>query len=405
MLSAFSYAVLVFTVLLTAVLTAARGLRRRELGERHTTKQAIQRLLNPLGATNKELLISRCKPNQRLIRAFALTNTFVSECPAVHDAFRQATGDLVREASRSWPRFIDIARQATKASLQPRSEHPGAPLHFDRIVQNATLRTILVGLLQVDLDMDQMSTLDVEDSAYLINKLWTASKSSSTVLDPADLSHLNQCLRRLIPDSTKYPNPLDFVVPAWETMWRVVATTVGHIEMDARREDIRAAMLEYVLDKQDFTSCPDNLGFSAIDCISEVLRLHPPSKRISRDTTLVRSPQFLRPLLQLLPYLKRFIPPTIEIADVQTYHLDEEIWGADVNDFNPGRRRSNGNLTSSLAFGYQPMGCVASRWAPMAASVIAASLLEAFDDETLYFNVGEKVGDREGWEDWTVIAL
>jgi len=376
--------------------TVGGGLRRRgKASRKHSkTKREIQALLDPPFIGLETLLISRATPNTRLIRAFSLTNTFVNPSISMHSQFRADAEGLVRDATRDWPHFIHSTRDAVQATLP----EPSNSLQFDHFIQSATLRIVLVGLLRVNLSMDELSTKDIDTSSFLINKLWTASKSAFTTIDPVELQRLNKCLRRLIPDANRYPNPLDFIVPAWETMWRVVATTVAHIEKDKRRDDLHDLMQD-ALDQGNFTVPHPTLSFSAMDCVNESIRLHPPSRRIARDTSVFRYPASLRPILQW------FVPATIEVADIQAFYLAKEVWGGDANEFEPGRRRADRTLPStSFAFGSQPMACVASRWAPIAAAAIAASVLEALNDSRYELQVGAQIGEREGWDGWSVRA-
>ncbi|KAF8875704.1 hypothetical protein BD779DRAFT_1678116 [Infundibulicybe gibba] len=153
-------------------------------------------------------------------------------------------------------------------------------------IQDITLRTMLVGLLQVDSDVIDFAPEDVAVVSKLITNLWARSKTSA-LIPPHLLKTLNMHLRRLIPDEEQYPNPLDFVIPVWETLWRVVATAVYHLMEDPHARLVFARLHDtptyeqFQLDSPapyaDPNAKSNATGPSAQDFIAEVMRLYPPA--------------------------------------------------------------------------------------------------------------------------------
>ncbi|KAJ7107251.1 hypothetical protein C8R43DRAFT_1045217 [Mycena crocata] len=192
----------------------------------HRTPAAIHSLLDPPTTSTDTLLRSRASANVRLLDAFHLTNTFVSPDPTTHFEFRRKSINLIREVHRNWTRFASVAAQAVELSL------PDSSIEFHTFVRAVTLSTVIVGLLDPDADITALGATDVNIVANLISDIWLLSKNPDPI--PEHLrAMLNTRLRRLIPDQDAYPNPLDFVIPAWETMWRLVAVTIAEVHQDA----------------------------------------------------------------------------------------------------------------------------------------------------------------------------
>lgn len=84
------------------------------------------------------------------------------------------------------------------------------------------MHVILVGLLSDFVDESAISVVDIDLVTLGINDLWTLSKSST--YRPDLLEAVNARLRLWLPT---YANPLEIIIPTYETMWRVVAVAVA----------------------------------------------------------------------------------------------------------------------------------------------------------------------------------
>ena len=373
----------------------------------HRLAQEIMDVLHPHSVSVVELLKERAAANRRLARAFHISNTFVSSDPDVHKTFVTKAQHLMKTAQRhGWAHFQAIAIDAVQWQLSQQDKHSSPlepnPFKFYSFVQNVTLIVVLVGILQVDEPIQSFSYKDVTLVASHITTIWVSSKKSDPI-PPALLEELTTHLRRLVIDEAQYPNPLDFVIPTWETLWRVVATTVAYSYSD---KEIRKIFKE-------FNACPSDHGFRGGDqaseadinvsvkaVVSEAMRLHPPSKHISRSKSRMWWPRFL----------EKWIQPGI-VTKKRTANIEKllrcNIWGPDADEFRPSRHSPplilpDQTQALTFGFGYGPLRCIASSWAPTAAAVISGAILDELDTSRYVLEAGADIGGREGWDGWTI---
>ncbi|KAJ7778824.1 hypothetical protein DFH07DRAFT_1033699 [Mycena maculata] len=357
----------------------------------HRTPADIHLLLDPPTVSTNTLLHSRASPNTRLHRAFELTNTFVSADPFVHSGFVKKSIALLR-AAKDWKAFTGIAVQAVELSL------PDSTTPFPEFVRSATLRTIVVGLLDHQVDSTYLDAHDVGIVADSITDIWLLSKKPDPIPQHR-LAMLNTHLRRLIPDQDEYPNPLDFVIPAWETLWRLVAATLAHIHTDTEACRAFDALLKNPRAEQFRADRLDDTAPSVENYINESLRLYPPVRHITRHI-------FRRCILtHFLPrFLAARLSPRIdiEVADIESAQRSV-FWGSDPDTYDPTRFLRAPDLAKEvLAFGNGPLKCKAAHWAPMAAALIVGAILGRVDGTGHHFVRGERIGGRVGWDGWLV---
>ncbi|KAJ6500784.1 hypothetical protein C8R45DRAFT_80962 [Mycena sanguinolenta] len=360
----------------------------------HNTHRSIRDLLEPPSSSLNTLLRARASPNARLVRAFHLSNTFVSSDPIVHANFLRKSRSLLQAAKEDWAGFSGVAQQAVELAL------PDQPTHFDVFVRSVTLHTTIVGLLDPHVDMTSLASNDVNIVTTLITNLWILSKHPAAIPEH-HLEMLNERLRRLIPDPDAYPNPLDFVIPAWETLWRVAAVTLAYVHTDA---EARRAFLDFTDNSNANQFCAlklDGTGPSVANYMSESLRLHPPVKHITRHI-------FRQSLLT--PFLPRFIqaqiPPRIEthIADIESAQRSVigESDSSPPEAFDAARFLREPKPCELLVFGAGRLKCTAMNWAPRAAALIVGAILNRVDGVSYDLERGERVGERTGWDGWVV---
>ena len=410
------------------------------------------------------LLLERAIPNARLVRALGLTNTFVSTSPEVHHNFvRRALGMLHRAKGKGWAWVADIAKvavasgglenqsAATHLAPQDSEEHI---IKFDTLVQNTTLLVVLVVLLGQDEGVLESSASDaspyftrsdIECVARNITLLWGLSKLPQAI-PPHILEELNVALGRLTggrPQGNEcngeedededenlegFDNPLDFVVPAWETLWRVVATMVAYAyaSEDDDSANVKEALMEFMQDPTEAqfrrasnanaasasSSLLDPNIVDVMSIVTECMRLHPPSKHISRS----KARAWWGFVLNIIPASWRQHPwgmsylTRVKVdADVGALLRCRKIWGADAASFVP-RRHLPLKVTKEQkeamrwVFGYGKLRCVAEKWAPMAAGVVAGAIVERMEREGMEVVKGKGgIGGRGGWEGWSVI--
>lgn len=371
-----------------------------ELARHATTVPDIHAVLAPPNATLPELLHARAIPNARLIRAFNIHSTFVSSDPGVHTVFHNHSASLVTAATRrGWPQLRTTAGAAVQSFL------PDTAIDFATYIQAVTFCVVIVGLLGVDVDAAALDHNHVIFVTHRITDLWRRSKLSDPI-PPRLLEELNSHIRHLIPDYETFPNPLEFVIPAWETLWRVVAIAVAKAYHD---EHARLAL-------EDFHDNPTPEQFreyksvengpSVESVVVETMRLFPPTKHITRAVIhRPRIPGFVPTIIGRV--LRSLTAPTVlyEVADIDAIQRSS-IWGLSADSFDPMRhhpsRSCDGQKQTLLAFGYGQLGCVASKWAPMAAAVIVAAVLDRIDQTNYEVIRGDSIGGREGWDGWLI---
>ncbi|KAG6916903.1 hypothetical protein DXG01_004736 [Tephrocybe rancida] len=364
----------------------------------YRTLPTLKRLLSPPNASTRDLLASRALPNRRLIRAFALTNTFVSAETVVHTAFiARATSLLKAATDRGWTYFHGIAVDAVE-----QASHDGCEIPFDTFVQDVTMRVALVALLDIDASVGELDQGDISAVSNLITLLWSLSKKPDPI--PAELlPQLNHHLRRLIPNEEAYPNPLDFVIPVWETLWRVVAVCVAYAQHYPKSADIFS----------NLHALPTLAQFRFADetsvewFVTEAMRLHPPSKRIARASLIYPFSTFFTTSLAELAADFRVPLVRYECADIESVLRSRCIWGSDADIFDPLRFHSSKVSQEQEKIKYLPFGqgrykCIAATWAPMAAGLISAAILDRFQRRGHLLR-GESLGGREGWQGWSVV--
>ena len=415
------------------------------------------------------LLLERAIPNVRLVRALGLTNTFVSASPEVHHNFvRCALGMLHKAKREGWAWVADVARVAVgSGGLENQSsathfmDSEERIIKFDTFIQNTTLLVVLVVLLGQDEGVLESSASDaspnctsnssscftrsdIECVAKNITLLWGLSKLPEAIPSHI-LEELNGALGRLTGRRSRgdecdseedkdedgnlerSDNPLDFVVPAWETLWRVVATTVAYAYASGCEDsaNVKEALMEFMKDPTDAqfrwasntnaTSPSPLLNSDIVDVwcvVTECMRLHPPSKHIGRS----KARAWWTFILRIIPVSWRHQSwgmshlTRVKIdADVGALLRCQKIWGADAASFVP-RRHLPLEVTKEQkeamrwVFGYGKLRCVAEKWAPMAAGVVAGAIVERMERKGMEVVKGKGgIGGRGGWEGWWVI--
>ncbi|KDR84643.1 hypothetical protein GALMADRAFT_220297 [Galerina marginata CBS 339.88] len=355
-------------------------------------------ILHYPGLKLEEHLKERSDANQRLVRALHLTNTFVSPDLAVHKAFVERAHLLLKTTKRrGWAHFQATAIDAVQWQLSS-SRDPSVPQLFDSFVHNVTLVIVLVGILQIDKPVQSFCHEDVALVAQGIIKLWALSKKPDPI-PPIILEDLTVHLRRLVGDDEQFPNPLDFVVPGWETLWRVVATAVAY---SYGNKEMRTAFEDFNVRPSDdrFRGSQGSADISVEGIVNEAMRLHPPSKHIGRSKVSKWYPSFLANWIQ--PSFTR----VKHQADIEQL-LRCDIWGPDANEFRPSRHHPREVLPEQkqalgFVFGYGPLRCIAGSWAPMAVGVIAGAILGQLEMNGYELQAGPTIGGREGWNGWVV---
>lgn len=359
---------------------------------------SIKTILHPGNLSIPGLLAERARSNQRLVRALQLSNTFVRDDPEVHKQFVSQARRLLNHAKQhGWSNFQSLAVEAVdwydKGARISESECP-----FVSLVQNTTLVVVLAGLLHVETPIDSFCHANVTLVANNITTLWALSKKSESI--PSSLlDDLSSHLRLLVPDEETFPQPLNFVVPAWETLWRVVATTVAY----AQQNPLILEEFEHFHENpsEERFQKGKNSKLNVESVVSEAMRLHPPSKHITRTRCRSWCPSSITTVVgrvyATMVYEKR-------VADIEKI-LRCDVWGTDGQVFRAERHhQSTPEQVEALkfVFGHGPLRCVAASWAPIAAAVISGAIMAHLRRESYILKPGRCIGGREGWNGWEV---
>ncbi|KAI9567459.1 hypothetical protein HD554DRAFT_2023729 [Boletus coccyginus] len=381
-----------FVVLLPLAFTALWAAKPLLIPRVRTYKRAaqIRTLLNPPHLSLGSLLLARAAPNERLVHAFELTSTFVSSDTKVHKTFTTKAKALIAGAGEKDGRWREVALIA-EATV-----HQFMPIHqsvdFATLVQCITFSVVLSTLF--DADLDALRCDDVVYVTNIINQRWKDSKikDAAAMRQDDSLRRIFAHIDRWIVDHDQYPNPLNFILPAYETLWRVVAVTVAYVYRchDNTLHDVAIAFGRDPTEER-FQTFGENGQPSMQAIILEVLRLHPPTRHIARAPTESRS------------WWRALVTPAVELADVEAVHLSDD-YGKNTSEFDPMRfhpSRTNGQ-PELYSFGYGKLKCIAASWAPVAAAVIAAKVVAQIEEARCAVTVGPKIGGRSGWDGWAV---
>lgn len=385
----------VFTLLPLTALIALWAVKPLLTPRVRTYKHAtdIRRLLNPSNMSLGDLLHARAVPNQRLVHAFGLTSTFVSNDTKVHKAFTSSAKALIAGAGDRDDRWRALARTAEATAHR---FLPAQDIEFATLIQCISFAVVLSALFDTDLD-----TLRYDDVVYatnIINQRWKDSKLKDAAAMRRDdsLRSLIAHIDRWVVDRDQYPNPLNFILPAYETLWRVVAATVAYTYRcrDNAQHDAVVAFGKDATEGRFVSFGDDGRQPSMQAIILEVLRLHPPTRHIARTSTPPGS----------WWHTHIAAAPAVEIADIEGVHLSDE-YGDNTSEFDPMRfhpSRMRAPRPELFSFGHGRLKCVAASWAPMAAAVIAATTVLQIDEAQCTVTVGPRIGGRSGWEGWSV---
>lgn len=346
------------------------------------------------------LLRSRAVPNERLLRAFGIHNsTFTSSSEEVHSVFtKQVLGCLRNlDSPHRWKEFKALIHSAVDFYL-PDGSVPG---DYAAYMQAIVFTTILAVLF--DFGPPFPDAVNVREVTEGINTLWLHSKTSSShpsKLTPT-LSRINQHLQSWIPANPMNPfrnNPLEILLPAYETMWRLCAHTYVYVEGIPENTSTFIDFFDNPTSTQ-FRLSRDLKTPSAHNVIQEVLRLHPPTKRIKRSSDVLglNWAQRMFAAAGLRPIV---FASNIVAADIEALQRSP-VWDPLPHDFDAMRHQTSTEVQKQcfMPFGLGPLRCVASAWAPRMAGMLVAGLAKRADVQLI--RAGSP-GGRDGWEGWKI---
>ncbi|KAF2220220.1 hypothetical protein BDZ85DRAFT_33223 [Elsinoe ampelina] len=369
---------------------------------------------------------SRAITNERLVTAFGIGNCFVVDQKKVCEEFRKKANTAVKKTDAEWATLSETLKESLAAFIQAGRNEAGegsGPLKLKLVpkVQALCLKIVLVAFKGVmslaSVDMDDAFFYDLAEE---INEVWIASKNAEIVdywcYDSNE--RLRGLMDRLMPSSdsdgtTPQTTPLNYILPGYETLWRVVLRCFLEVcfRPTYAADDKalwRQVLVAFANDPSTALLDDNSAGVSAAWISKEALRLYPPTRRIYRHFQTEEH--------------------NIEAAaDIEAIHRQvvlqddghvSSVWGTDPSVFRPGRwaditaQVENENF---LAFGTKPFICVARKGSrermsfgvAMVGLVVGVLigemgpdtwLLELHDDELRAWQAGELMGT--GREDY-----
>ena len=183
------------------------------------------------GANRASWLEQRAIPNRRLVRAFGIDNSFTTTDINWHKTFLSEAQQKVQVQGDGWVELFKVAQQALhRARAYTRFEDQEGKHHVPlaKLVRIVTYITIINVLFHVN--PTDMVIEDVVTVTDMINELWVQSKDCSrTAISAGDQFLQRTVLARLLRNNAVFSNPrenpLNLIIPAYETMWRVVLLT------------------------------------------------------------------------------------------------------------------------------------------------------------------------------------
>lgn len=330
---------------------------------------------------------ARAKPNQRLIPAFNIQNAFTTFDDGDRVKFRNAAAEKLKLTGIwNWKNLPNVARELVSKSLQTefnRGEIPLVPL-----VQSLALKIVMSALFE--LNPLTLNDDTVSDLAHQINELWLGSKLSpmgnARITDLR--SGLEENLGKIFPGQSLEPEstPMNLILPAYETMWRVVFRCFLEVAFrnPATAPTFHSALVRYLEDstaKQFEKASDDKDSVSVKFIVFEALRLYPPTKRIFRKFRDESD----------------WGGETVS-ADIEACQRDDKIWGEQSLEFRPSRwSESESKHKFFMPFGGDLFNCPAKGgFGPRMIGLLVAALVHSISKDNGWTLNNDGIWDGQG---------
>lgn len=321
---------------------------------------------------------SRAGPNQYLRRAFGIENAFTSEDNTVIREFvALATKRMILQGT-DWGKVAILAATTLESSgffEQTRNTSNSTVIGtvpITSVAQVLCLTVVLSTILQKDVDTTQYK--DVLKLAEDINRIWVSSKNPEEEKRSNYQSEtsFHDTLKAIFPNiqiSSPASNPLNLILPSFETLWRIVLRTFLEVNflIGNRSPDFKQVLVEFFNNptKEQFNQ-ELSPSISAINVISEALRLYPPTRRVNRHFQGPGSNE-----------------RTLFAADIEACHRNVRVWGPDALKFVPGRwnHLNEQQKASFMPFGSKPFLCPAKPvFGPRMIALLVGALLRHYPE-------------------------
>lgn len=284
------------------------GTEQQILKDINIQKEIILRLKNPytdVACSVQAQLEARTLPNARLQAVFGVNNAFTTQDIKTANTFKHTArkklrsavkiNKQVRENGTLLMEDMDARWEDMVASIRifVQEEVVGANeiINLAELVQFITLKISLMYLF----NPGEVALNDREAIKYVaktINILWIQSKNTNmTGINEsswADEQRLHHHLHNITGLNPKNPttNPMNFILPAYETMWRAVLRGLLEIYFRPATTSLHwQQILHKFMDNPQrdvFRNNDSTTEASALDIVKEILRLYPPTRRVNR---------------------------------------------------------------------------------------------------------------------------
>ncbi|KAF0513780.1 cytochrome P450 [Gigaspora margarita] len=349
---------------------------------------------------NDSDILSRAIPNQGLKKAFQISNPFTNPNENYRKEFVKVIHKTINFDNNKWQRFANIALETVKNEKVFKTGF----IELVPWVQKITLSIILRGYLGFAANVYEV----IDDIPKLINDIWLKSKqydkNQKSIQQSISLlknklyraalmsqskdeginviqeiskiahKHLNdiQELPQLTsgfinPTEDELETPLNIIIPAYETMWRVLLYAILEIKVREFLIVKNNSKMKKNNHLKDLNNSIDNflknptystLKTNSLNLIvKETLRLYPATRRIHRTCNGRKY-----------------------MIDVEKIHRDPTTWGDDSLCFKPERFEKSDTSSWYIPFSVGKMKCAASeKFAPTVAAILIAAVLSSVD--------------------------
>ena len=358
------------TTLLTALFVVTSG-PLILLYARRRSVTLIRDVTKARALLSKTAVETRARPNQRLVTTFSIDNAFTTTDPEYRKDFRLTANEKLQAATARWNDIVRFAKEKLDEAT-----YASGRLEMVASIGEFVLQIVMHSFFP---DISEIISLKASQVTTKINSLWLTSKKT----DPTAASNfssdreglfstLDMLFRRGANTIAGRENPLNWILPTYETLWRVVLRAFMEIEFHSATQD--ANMWKSLLQRYLQSPTPntfdamDGAGNSVNHIVREALRLYPPTSRIYRQSAQGKT----------------------DAVDEEHIHRIPSIWGqGDTLQFKPsrwnvGRTQLSEMNNAFFAFGEGRWPCPAGReFVPKMIGLLTAALVRRFDGYVL----------------------
>ncbi|KAE8144915.1 hypothetical protein BDV25DRAFT_170945 [Aspergillus avenaceus] len=324
------------------------------------------------GTNQIEPVSARALENKRLQASFGIDNAFTSDHEPYVKRFKSKAKKRMQAVD--WDELSIFVQEQIRARLERSATrgNPGEGVRLSSLVQVISLLVVLVVLLQQKKESLMRMNRRLVRLAEEVTSAWISSKQDATCVKLEDNPGLINALEDVFPDINREDhlhNPLNFILPGFETLWRVVLRAI--IEIRYRDNNV-----EWQNVAMKFASTPTSAQFllkdegsniSAKFLAHESLRLYPPTRRVHRAYKFAGYPDHFS-----------------LAADIEACHISTAIWGADAEAFRPERWAT---VTSEQQKAYFPFG----------SGVFTCPAQSVFGPRVIMLLVGSFITELQHW--------